>query len=50
MFISEGQMGACIDRQNLRQMGQRLKNLIFKGQPHILLKMDYILHYFVWIS
>ena len=43
-------MGAYIDMQNFSQIGQRLKNLIFKGQPHILLKMGYILHYFAWIS
>ena len=43
-------MGAYIDMQNFSQIGQRLKNLIFKGQPHILLKMGHILRYFAWIS
>ena len=43
-------MGAYIDMQNFSQIGQRLKNLIFKGQPHILLKMGYILQYFAGIS
>ena len=43
-------MGAYIDMQNFSQIGQGLKNFIFNGQPHILLKMGYILHYFAWIS
>ena len=46
LFLT-GQMGAYIDMQNFSQIGQCLKNLIFKGQPQLLLKKKgYILHYF----
>ena len=45
-IFSEGQMGAYTNMQNFSQIGQNLKNLIFKGQPHILLKMCNFWHYF----
>ena len=43
-------MGAYTNMQNFSQIGQHLKNLIFKGQSHILLKcaiFGIILHRFL---
>ena len=42
-------MGAYTDIENLIQIGQNLNNLISIGQPHILLKMAHIFHYFALI-